>query len=78
MAIADPGAVGASRAELAAALGALTAEHREVVLMRFVDDMSLDEIAGALAIPPGTVKSRLHRALETLRNDPRTREYFFA
>jgi RNA polymerase sigma-70 factor, ECF subfamily len=65
-----------SRAELAAALAALSDEHREVVLMRFVDDMSLDEIAGALAIPAGTVKSRLHRALETLRNDPRTRDYF--
>jgi len=76
MAIPDPATSVTSRAELAAALASLTAEHREVVLMRFVDDMSLDEIAGALAIPPGTVKSRLHRALETLRNDPRTREYF--
>jgi len=27
-----------------------------------------------LEIPPGTVKSRLHNALKTLRNDPRTRE----
>jgi DNA-directed RNA polymerase specialized sigma24 family protein len=34
----------------------------------------LEEIAGALEIPPGTVKSRLHNALKTLRNDPRTRE----
>jgi RNA polymerase sigma-70 factor (ECF subfamily) len=75
-AIPDPATAGASRAELAAALAALSEEHREVVLMRFVDDMSLDEIAGALAIPSGTVKSRLHRALETLRNDPRARDYF--
>jgi len=75
-AIPAPAASGTPRAELAAALGALSDEHREVVLMRFVDDMSLDEIAEALAIPPGTVKSRLHRALETLRTDPRVREYF--
>jgi RNA polymerase sigma-70 factor (ECF subfamily) len=44
--------------------------------MRFVDDMALDEIAVALEIPVGTVKSRLHRALETLRDDPRARVYF--
>jgi len=75
-AIPNSAAAGTSRTELAAALGALSEEYREVVLMRFVDDMSLDEIANALAIPSGTVKSRLHRALETLRNDPRAREYF--
>ncbi len=76
MAVPDPAVAGTSRAELAAALAGLTAEHREVILMRFVDDMSLDEIAQALAIPSGTVKSRLHRGLETLRNDPRAQEYF--
>ena len=62
--------------ELAAALSALGDLHREVVLMRFVDDMSIEEIANALGIPEGTVKSRLHNALRTLREDPRTREYF--
>ncbi len=66
----------APRAELAAALAALSAEQREVVLMRFLDDMSLDEIALALDVATGTIKSRLHRALETLRHDPRTRDYF--
>ena len=75
-ALVDPTAPSAPRAELAAALGSLPHEQREVVLMRFVDDMTLDEIAKALAVPTGTVKSRLHRALETLRDDPRTRDYF--
>ena len=75
-AIPDPAAPATSRPELATALASLSQEHREVVLMRFVDDMSLDEIAAALSIPSGTVKSRLYRALETLRADPRTREYF--
>ena len=57
-------------------MAALPNDQREVVLMRFVDDMSLDEIAQTLSVPTGTVKSRLHRALETLRTDPHTREYF--
>ena len=74
--IPDPTTPATPRAELAAALAALPHDQREVVLMRFVDDMSLNEIAEALSVPTGTVKSRLHRALETLRTDPRTREYF--
>ncbi len=65
-----------SRSELAAAMANLAETHREVVLMRFVDEMSLDEIAVALAIPVGTVKSRLHHALATLRADPKARRYF--
>jgi len=66
----------ASRAELDHVFRSLSVEHREVVLMRFVDDMSLDAIAAALDVPLGTVKSRLHNALARLREDPRTREYF--
>ena len=66
----------AGRGELAAALGALPEPQREVVLMRFVDSMTLAEISAALDIPLGTVKSRLHNALSILRDDPRTREYF--
>jgi RNA polymerase sigma-70 factor (ECF subfamily) len=69
---------GETRAELAAALASLSAWHREVVLMRFVDEMSLGEIAAALEIPVGTVKSRLHHALEELRRDERLRAYFEA
>ena len=64
------------RSELAAVLNVLPQKQREVLLMRFVDDMSLQEIAEALNIALGTVKSKLHRALETLRQDGRTREYF--
>lgn len=64
------------REELTSVLAALDDAHLEVLLMRFVDAMTLSEIADALAIPLGTVKSRLHNALSTLRDDPRTREYF--
>jgi RNA polymerase sigma-70 factor (ECF subfamily) len=56
--------------ELDRALAALTPERREVLTLRFVDDLSLEEIATALGIPLGTVKSRLHLAIKTLRNDP--------
>ena len=57
----------ADRAALAARLAALGDEHREVVLLRFADDFDLAEIAAALGIPVGTVKSRLHHALKKLR-----------
>jgi RNA polymerase sigma-70 factor, ECF subfamily len=65
-----------ARSELAAVLVVLPGEQREVLLMRFVDNMSLQEIAAALNIPLGTVKSRLHNALQKLRDDHRTKEYF--
>ena len=67
---------GTARSELAAALATLSDPHREVLLMRFVDDMTLEEIAFALAIPIGTVKSRLHHALAELREDERIHRYF--
>lgn len=61
--------------DLAAALASLPEPQREVVLLRFADGFSLEEIATALAIPAGTVKSRLHHALAALRAHPRTRRY---
>jgi RNA polymerase sigma-70 factor (ECF subfamily) len=66
-----------SRSELAAVLAGVTEAQREILLMRFVDGMSLKEIASSLEIPLGTVKSRLHHALRKLRDDRRMRGYFF-
>lgn len=57
-------------------LGRLGEGQRDVVMLRFVDGLSLQEVAEALEIPVGTVKSRLHNALEALRADPRTRRYW--
>jgi len=57
-------------------LAGLPEEQREVVLLRFVDGLSLRELAEAMDIPLGTVKSRLHNALQSLRCDPRTRDHF--
>lgn len=66
----------AQRDELVMILGGLPEPQREVLLMRFVDDMSLLEIAEALGIPEGTVKSRIHNAIASLRVDPRVKDYF--
>lgn len=65
----------AKRAELAAVLGGLSDAHREILLMRFVDDMTLEEIARALAIPLGTAKSRLHHAVAAVRENGRVMRY---
>jgi RNA polymerase sigma-70 factor, ECF subfamily len=63
-------------ADLTAALANLSEEHREVLLLRHVDGLTLAEIAEAVGVPLGTVKSRMHNALELLRDDPRTKEFF--
>ncbi|MGD9957045.1 MAG: RNA polymerase sigma factor [Candidatus Nanopelagicales bacterium] len=60
-------AVESSDSRLLQALAGLSPEHRAVVVLRFADDLSVDEIAHALDIPAGTVKSRLSRALQALR-----------
>ena len=49
------------------AVAALPGDQRRVVEMRFFGDASLQDIAAALDCPEGTVKSRLHHALRTLR-----------
>ena len=49
------------------AVASLPEGHRSVVELRFFAGATLDEIAAALGCPLGTVKSRLHHALEKLR-----------
>lgn len=58
------------------AISRLPAIHAEVLLMRFVDDLSMEEIGAALGVPPGTVKSRLHHAIAKLQADPDAAAYF--
>lgn len=62
-------------ARLSSALARLSAERREVLLLRFVDDMSLQDIADTLSIPLGTVKSRLHLAVRELRESPEIKDF---
>ena len=49
------------------ALAALSREHRAVLVLRFLENMSLEEMAHVLQCQLGTVKSRLHYAKEALR-----------
>ena len=53
--------------ELGDALAKLSTEHREILLLREVEDMSYREIASIANLPIGTVMSRLARARLTLR-----------
>jgi len=50
-----------------AAFAKLSEEHQAVLALRAVQDLSYEEIAAALKIPPGTVMSRLSRARAELR-----------
>ncbi len=52
---------------LVRALDHLPLAFREVLTLRFEEDMRLEEIATVLGLPLGTVKTRLHRALKHLR-----------
>jgi len=52
---------------LSAALDRLPALCREAIMLRFQEDLSLDEIAAVSSSPLSTVKSRIYRGLELLR-----------
>ncbi|MHC4597975.1 MAG: RNA polymerase sigma factor [Planctomycetota bacterium] len=61
-------------------LDLLSEDHREVIVLKIMKGLSYDEIGAVLDVPAGTVKSRLHGALEAMRKkmkgrrtlDPRT------
>ena len=54
---------------IAAALRTLVGEQREILLLHAWAELSHEEIAVALDIPPGTVRSRLSRACAALREE---------
>lgn len=81
-AAADPEGISIERDErrtLARLIGDLPQEHREVLLLRELEELSYREIAAVTSVPIGTVMSRLARAraalrtswLEQSRGDPR-------
>jgi RNA polymerase sigma-70 factor (ECF subfamily) len=45
----------------------LAVDQRAVLVMHYYLGFSLDEAAEALGLPPGTVRSRLHRAINAMR-----------
>jgi len=54
-------------ARLSEAVDRLPADQRAVVCLRHMEGLSVREVADALGIPEGTVKSRLHYARQQLR-----------
>jgi RNA polymerase sigma-70 factor (ECF subfamily) len=49
------------------AIESLEHDQRQVLMLRYLADLSTEQVAEALQIPTGTVKSRLNRALNKLR-----------
>jgi RNA polymerase sigma factor (sigma-70 family) len=58
-----------SQEQLLAAIERLSDEHRDAITCRYLLDLSEDETAAALRVRRGTVKSRLSRALDRLREE---------
>ena len=63
----SPAAAVESRIDVSAMLDTLSSEHREIVVLRELQQLSYDEIAEVLRIPRGTVESRLFRARQELK-----------
>jgi RNA polymerase sigma factor (sigma-70 family) len=57
----------AARRELAAALARLSPDQRDVLLLHAWAELDYEQVAEALGVPVGTVRSRLHRARSVLR-----------
>lgn len=55
------------RLELQAAIERLPSAYRAVIVLKYMEDLSLQEIADILSVPVSTVKIRLHRGREALR-----------
>lgn len=58
-----------SYVDLYDAVSALSPKHRSVVVLRYLQDWPEAEVAEALGVPVGTVKSRLSRAMTRLRKE---------
>jgi RNA polymerase sigma-70 factor (ECF subfamily) len=55
------------RAQVRAAIAQLSHDEQQLVTLRFFAELTVPQMANALSWPEGTVKSRLHRTLMTLR-----------
>lgn len=70
----DATATSDARADLHRALGRLSPDHRAVLVLRFVGDLTEQQTADALDVPLGTVKSRVARALAAIDHRDLTEE----
>jgi RNA polymerase sigma-70 factor (sigma-E family) len=66
--VADPSGGSDLRLELQELLGGLSATDRAVLVLRFVEDLGVDEVAQRLGLTPGAVKNRSMRALARARD----------
>jgi RNA polymerase sigma-70 factor, ECF subfamily len=64
---AEPDLTGLTAAEVREVLTRLCPEHREVLVLHFLEDFPIAEIASIVRCPPGTVKSRIHHAKAQLK-----------
>ncbi len=55
------------REQVRAALGLLTPDQRQVIVLKFLEDLPYDEIARVMNRPVGAVKALQHRGLEALK-----------
>ena len=58
----------AERDRIERGLRTISVEHRTVLALHYYLDLPLEQIASALEVPLGTVKSRIHRAQQALRS----------
>jgi RNA polymerase sigma-70 factor (ECF subfamily) len=65
--VTDPAEAAATRADLERAVAALEPAEREVWRLMYEEDRPVAETATLTGVPPGTVKSRAHRARKLLR-----------
>ena len=63
----DASAAVAERDDVARALRSLPADDRALLALRYLADLEIEDVARALGVPAGTVKSRLSRLLVRLR-----------
>jgi RNA polymerase sigma-70 factor (sigma-E family) len=66
----DPVSAAELRPAVLAALDTLTVQQRAIVVLRYFEDLSQDEVAEMLGVSPGTVKSAASRAVARLRAQP--------
>src|SRR5262249_50625603 len=66
---------GEETARMARILTRIPAVYREVLALRFQEDLALEEMATIIKVPLSTVKSRLYRGLDALRNTSREHRY---